>query len=251
MSRLKDKIAVVTGGSAGIGYATAKAFIEEGAKVVITGRNQNTIDEAVAKLGAHATGIRADAAKLADTDNLVNQVRSKHGKVDILLVNAGVAFQEPIGQLTEEVFDTISDINYKGAVFTTEKFIPILNDGASIVHLTSVSAYSYATGTSIYSASKAALTAYSKSAAVELAGRKIRVNTVAPSMTETDMIYKGDLGNEEVHNFLKEKLMPFKRFAQPEEVAKLITFLASDDASFISGAQYTIDSGASVNAIRL
>lgn len=251
MSRLKDKIAVVTGGSAGIGFATAKTFIEEGAKVVITGRNQKTIDEAVAKLGDRATGIRADAAKLADTENLVAQVRSKYGKVDILLVNAGVALQEPVGQLTEEIFDTISDINFKGAVFTTEKFIPILNDGASIVHLTSVSAYTYATGTSIYSASKAALTAYSKSAAVELAGRKIRVNTVAPAMTETDMIYKGDLGTEEVHNFLKEKIMPFHRFAQPEEVAKLITFLSSDDASFISGAQYTIDSGASVNAVRL
>ena len=251
MSRLKDKIAVVTGGSAGIGFATAKTFIEEGAKVVITGRNQKTIDEAVAKLGGHATGIRADAAKLADTENLVAQVQSKYGKIDILLVNAGVSFQEPVGQLTEAIFDAISEINFKGAVFTTEKFIPILNDGAAIIHLTSVSAYTYATGTSIYSASKAALTAYSKSAAVELASRKIRVNTVAPSMTETDMIYKGDLGTEEVHNFLKDKFMPFNRFAQPGEIAKLITFLSSDEAVFISGAEFTIDSGASVNAVRL
>lgn len=251
MSQLKDKIAVVTGGNAGIGFATAKEFIAQGAKVVITGRNQQTIDEAVAKLGSHAIGIRADAVNLKDTENLVAQVKSLYGTVDILIVNAGVSFQEPVGQLTEEIFDTLADINFKGAVFTTEKFIPILNDGASIIHVTSVSAYTYATGTSIYSASKAALTAYSKSASVELAGRKIRVNTVAPAMTETDMIYRGELGTEEVHNFLKEKVMPFNRFGRPEEVAKLITFLSSDDALFISGAEYTIDSGASVNTVRV
>ena len=251
MSQLKDKIAVVTGGNAGIGFATAKEFIAQDAKVVITGRNQQTIDEAVTKLGSHAIGIRADAVNLNDTENLVAQVKSLYGKVDVLIVNAGVSFQELIGQITEEIFDTVADINFKGAVFTTEKFIPILNDGASIIHVTSVSAYTYAAGTSIYSASKAALTAYSKSASVELAGRKIRVNTVAPAMTETDMIYRGELGTEEIHNFLKDKFMPFNRFAKPEEIAKLISYLSSDEASFISGAEYTIDSGASVNTLRL
>jgi len=251
MSQLKEKIAVVTGRSAGIGFAAAKELIAQGAKVVITGRSQTAIDEAIVKLGSNAIGIRADAANLKDTENLVAQVKSLYGKVDVLLVNAGVSFQEPVGHLTEEIFDELSGINFKGAVFTTEKFIPILNDGASIIHVTSVSAFTYATGTSIYSASKAALTAYSKSASVELASRKIRVDTVAPSMTETDMIYRGELGTEEVHNFLKEKFMPFNRFAKPEEIAKLISFLSSDDASFISGAEFTIDSGASVNAVRL
>ncbi len=251
MSKLKDKVAVVTGGSAGIGFATAKEFIDQGAKVVITGRNQQAIDEAVAKLGNNAIGVRSDAASIKETEALVEQVKFTFGKVDVLLVNAGVSLQEPVGQLTEETFDTLADINFKGAVFTTEKFIPILNDGASIIHLTSVSAYTFAPGTSIYSASKAALTAYSKTAAVELAGRKIRVNTVAPAMTETSAIYKGQFASEEIHTFLKDKIMPFKRYAQPEEVAKLVTFLASDDASFISGAEYTLDSGASVNAVRL
>ncbi|MEJ8819464.1 SDR family NAD(P)-dependent oxidoreductase [Lacibacter sp. H407] len=251
MNQLKEKIAVVTGGSAGIGFAAAKEFIAQGAKVVITGRSQTAIDEAVVKLGSNAIGIRADVVNLNDTENLVAQVKSLYGKVDVLLVNAGVSFQEPVGHLTEEVFDQLSDINFKGAVFTTEKFIPILNDGASIIHVTSVSAFTYAAGTSIYAASKAALTAYSKSASVELAGRKIRVNTVAPAMTETAMIYRGELGTEEVHNFLKEKFMPFNRFAKPEEIAKLISYLSSDDASFISGAEFTIDSGASVNAVRL
>tara|TARA_R110002020_G_scaffold97708_1_gene233093 strand:+ start:11825 stop:12580 length:756 start_codon:yes stop_codon:yes gene_type:complete len=251
MSQLKDKIAVVTGGSAGIGFAAAKEFIAQGAKVVITGRSQQTLDEAVEKLGGNAIGIRADAIRIKDTEELVAKVKSLYGSADVLLVNAGVSFQEPVGEISEEIFDTLTDINFKGAVFTTEKFVPILKDGASIIHVTSVSAYTFATGTSIYAASKAALTAYSKSAAVELSDRKIRVNTVAPAMTETDMIYRGAFANEEIHTFLKDKMMPFKRYARPEEVAKLITFLASDDASFISGAQYTIDSGASVNAIRL
>ena len=251
MSTLKDKIAVITGASAGIGFATAKEFIAQGAKVIITGRNQQALDQATEKLGPNALGIRADASSLSDTQNLVEAVQSRYGTVDILVVNAGVSFQQPVGQLTEAIFDTLTDINFKGAVFTTEKFIPILNDGASVVHITSISAYTFATGTSIYSASKAALTAYSKSAAVELAGRKIRVNTVAPSMTETDMIYRGELGTEELHNFLKDKLMPFKRFARPEEIAGLITYLVSDVASFISGSEFTIDSGASVNAVRL
>ena len=251
MSKLKNKVAVITGGNTGIGLAAAKDFIALGAKVIITGRDQQKIDNAINLLGNNATGFQADVSNVQNIENLVSFVSSKFGKVDVLLVNAGVSHQEPIGELTEEIFDTISDINFKGAVFTTEKFIPILNDGASIIHLTSVSAFTYATGTSIYSASKAALTAYSKSAAVELAHRKIRVNSVAPSMTETDMINRGALGNEEVHNFLKSKFMPFKRFAKPEEIAKLISFLASDDASFISGSEYTIDSGASVNAVRL
>jgi len=250
MSKLEGKVAVVTGGSAGIGFATAEEFIAQGAKVVITGRNQQTIDDAVEKLGSNATGIRADAANLSDTESLVAQVQSQFGKVDVLFVNAGVAMQEPVGQITEETFDIIMDINFKGAVFTTEKFIPILNDGASVIHMTSVSAFTFATGTAIYSASKAALTAYSKSVSGELAHRKIRVNIVAPAMTETEMIYKGQFAGEEIHEFIKSK-MPFKRYGKTEEVARVVAFLASDDASFVSGAEITIDGGASVNALRL
>lgn len=250
MSKLENKVAVITGGSAGIGLATAKEFIAQGAKVVITGRNQQAIDSAVKELGNNAIGIQCDAAKLSDTDKLVEQVKSLFGKVDVLFVNAGVALQEPIGEITEATFDTLVDTNFKGAVFTTEKFIPILNDGASIIHMTSVSAFTFATGTAIYSASKAALTAYSKSVSVELADRKIRVNIVAPSMTETAMIYKGQFAREEIHTYIKSK-MPFKRYGTPEEVARLVTFLASDDASYISGGEITIDGGASVNAFRL
>ena len=247
MSKLKDKVAVITGGSTGIGFATAKEMIAQGAKVVITGRNQQAIDKAVQELGSNATGIRADAASIGDTGDLVEKVKSAFGKVDVLFVNAGIALQEPIGQITNDSFDAVMDINFKGAVFTTEKFIPILNDGASIIHNTSVSAFLVAEGTSIYAASKAALTAYSKTAAIELAGRRIRVNTVAPAMTETDIIYKGQFASEEVHAFIRSKF-PFKRYGKPEEVAKLVVFLASDDASFISGHEYVIDGAASVNA---
>lgn len=246
MSKLTNKIAVITGGSTGIGFATAKEFIAQGAKVVITGRNQKTLDEAVEKLGSNAVGIRADAASISDTEKLTEQVRKLFGKVDVLFVNAGVALQEPIGQITEETFDTVMDIDFKGAVFTTEKFIPILNDGASIIHNTSVSAFLVAAGTAIYGASKAALTAYSRTAAIELAGRKIRVNTVAPAMTETDIIYQGQFANEEIHTYIRNKF-PFKRYGKPEEVAKLVTFLASDEASFISGVQHVIDGAATLN----
>jgi len=246
MSKLKGKIAVITGGSTGIGSATAKEFITQGAKVVITGRNQQAIDDTLESLGSNAIGIRSDASSIKDIEALVDQVKSKLGKVDVLFVNAGVALQEPVGQISEEAFDSIADINFKGAVFTTERFIPILNDGASIIHMTSVSAFAYAPNTSIYSASKAALSAYSKTAAIELAGRKIRVNIVAPALTETEKVSQGVLENAEFHSYLQNK-MPFKRYGKPEEVAKAVAFLASDDASFISGAELTVDGAASVN----
>ena len=245
MSKLKDKVAVITGGNSGIGFATAKQFIAEGAKVVITGRNQQAIDEAVEKLGSDAIGIRSDASNLTDTDKLVEQVKSTFGKVDILFVNAGGSFMQPVGQITEEAFHKIVDVNFKGAIFTTEKFIPILSDGASVIHVTSVSAFAVGIGTAVYAASKAALSAYSRTAAIELAPRKIRVNTLAPCMTETEIFHKGNFP-EEMIEFTKNK-MPFKRYAQPVEVAKLAVFLASDDASFISGAEYVIDGAVTVN----
>ncbi|WP_316739012.1 SDR family NAD(P)-dependent oxidoreductase [Pedobacter aquatilis] len=247
MSKLKDKVSVVTGGTSGIGFATAKEFIAQGAKVVITGRNQLTLDESVKALGPNATGIQADASSVKETEKLAAEVKSQFDKVDILVVNAGgVEVFEPIGQITEETFDAVSGVNFKGAVFTTEKFVPLLVDGASVIHLASVSAFSFNAGNAVYSASKAALVAYSKNAAVELAARKIRVNVVEPALTETPGIHKGAFANDEIHTHIKT-LMPFKRYGTVEEVASLISFLASDEASFISGSEITVDSGASIN----
>lgn len=249
MSNLKNKVAVVTGGNSGIGFATAKEFIAQGAKVVITGRNQAAIDEAVTKLGSNAIGIRSDAADLTDTDALIEQVKAKFGKVDILFVNAGVFFGEPVGQITENIFDTVMNINFKGALFTTEKFLPILSDGASVINLSSVSSFAALPGTAIYAASKAALNSYTRTSAIELAPRKIRVNAIIPGMVATDLSAKSGMPEEAIKGMKTsfESKIPLRRFAQPEEIAKLAAFLASDDASFITGADYTIDGGATVN----
>ena len=246
MKDLQDKLAVVTGGNAGIGLEIARELISRGARVVITGRRQEALDAAARELGDRLHPVRSDAARIADIEALVETVREKLGQVDILVVNAGIARQEPVGALTEPIFDDLVDINFKGAVFTTEKFIPLLAEGAAVIHLTSVSAYTVARGTSIYAATKAALTAYSKAAAIELADRRIRVNTVAPALTETDIIYQGAFADEKLHTYLRG-MMPFKRYGKVEEVAKLVGFLVSDDAAFISGAEYTIDGAASVN----
>ncbi|MBN8822654.1 MULTISPECIES: glucose 1-dehydrogenase [unclassified Spirosoma] len=247
MSRLSNKIAVITGGNSGIGFATAQQFIAEGANVIITGRNQQAIDEAVKKLGDKAIGILSDASSISDTEALVETVKARYGRVDVLVVNAGVNFMEPVGQITEKGFDYIANINLKGAIFTVEKFIPILAEGASVINITSVSAFVVGMGTTVYAASKAALTAYSRTAAIELAPRKIRVNTIAPAMTETEIFHKGNgTFTADMIAFTKNK-MPFKRYGHPAEVAKLAVFLASDDASFISGSEYVIDGAASVN----
>lgn len=249
MGKLHNKVAVITGGNSGIGFATAKQFIAEGAKVVITGRNDTAIDAAVKELGGNAMGIRADAANIRDTEALVEKVQSQFGKVDVLFVNAGVFFAEPVGEITEQTFDHIMDVNFKGAIFTTEKFVPILSEGASVIHLSSVSAFAVGAGTAIYAASKAALNAYSRTAAIELAHRKIRVNAITPGMVATELSAKAGFPDEVIEQmkvFMSNKI-PLKRYAKAEEVAKLATFLASDDASFITGAEYTIDGGATIN----
>ncbi len=249
MSNLKNKVAVITGGNSGIGFATAQEFISQGAKVVITGRNQATIEEAVQKLGTNAIGIRSDAANLEDTDALVEQVKATFGKVDILFVNAGVFFGELVGQITEKTFDTVMNINFKGALFTTEKFLPILSDGASIINLSSISAFAVGPSTAVYAASKAALNSYTRTAAIELAPRKIRVNAITPGMVATPLSAKSGMPEEVIQgmNTFIEGKIPLRRFAQPEEIAKLAAFLSSDDAAFITGADYTIDGGATVN----
>jgi NAD(P)-dependent dehydrogenase (short-subunit alcohol dehydrogenase family) len=249
MSKLKGKIAVVTGGNSGIGYAAAEDFIANGATVVITGRNPEKVAAAAAELGA--TGIVADQGNLADLDNLVAQVKNQFGKVDILFVNAGIFSPAPVEYISEEHFDTQMGINFKGAVFTLQKFLPILNDGASVVNLSSINAYTGMPNTAIYAASKAALNSFTRTAATELAPRKIRVNAVNPGPVATEIFSKSGLSAEAVSGFATaiQNRVPLKQFGTPETIAKLVTFLSTDDAWFITGAEYNIDGGININPL--
>ncbi|MFB0909251.1 MAG: NAD(P)-dependent dehydrogenase (short-subunit alcohol dehydrogenase family) [Spirosomataceae bacterium] len=249
MSNLNGKIAVVTGGNSGIGYATAAKLKADGAAVIITGRNAEKVKTAAKELGV--TGVVADVKDLKAIDELVNEVKSNHGNVDILFVNAGIFASAPIGQISEEMFDNQMGINFKGAVFTTEKFLPILNDGASVINLSSVNAYTGMTNTAIYAASKAALNSYTRTAATELAPRKIRVNSVNPGPVSTPIFGKTGMSEEQLNGFAQamQDRIPLKRFGQPEDVANLVTFLASDDASFITGGEYNIDGGIIINPL--
>lgn len=249
MNDLTGKIALVTGGNSGIGYATAKQFKAAGATVIITGRSLDKVNFASVELGV--AGIVADVIDLSAIDKLVAQVKSDFGTIDILFANAGIFSPAAVGQNTEEMFDTQMDINFKGAVFTTEKFLPIINDGGAIINLSSINAYTGMPNTAIYAASKAALNAYTRTAATELAPRKIRVNAVNPGPIYTPIFSKTGMPEEQLNGFSSaiESRIPLKRFGQAEEVAKLVSFLASDDASFITGGEYNIDGGINVNPI--
>lgn len=249
MSILSNKLAVVTGGNSGIGYATAKEFIGQGAKVIITGRNKTAIEEAAKELGA--TGLIADQGRLADISRLADEVKDKFGKIDILFLNAGVANFSPVEQASEEHYDAVMDLNVKGVFFTVQKFLPLLNDGSSIIFNTSVNAVLGVPGSSVYSASKAALLAINKVLAKELSPRKIRVNAVSPGPVSTPLYGKLGMSTEEVEGFgqvLGSKIL-LGRFAEPGEVANVVRFLASDDASFITGTELTVDGGITVNAV--
>ena len=249
MINLNGKIAVVTGGNSGIGYASAEKLKAKGAKVIITGRSAERVQEAANKLGV--TGVVADVKDLSAIDSLVSQVKNQFGKVDILFVNAGIFAPAPVGQVSEEMFDHQMGINFKGAVFTIEKFLPILNDGASVINLSSVNAYTGMPNTAVYAASKAAMNSYTRTAATELAPRKIRVNAINPGPIATPIFEKTGMPQEQLNGFAQamQNRVPLKRFGQPEEVANLVVFLASDASSFMTGGEYVIDGGINVNPL--
>ena len=245
MKRLEGKVAVVTGGNSGIGLATAKRLQDEGARVAISGRNQQTLDEAVNTIGNGVLAVRADVSKLTDVDKLYAQVSKKLGKIDVLFVNAGVAKFAPFAETSESTYDEQFDINIKGAYFTIQKALPFLNDGASIILNTSVVSSKGTAGASAYSATKAALRSLARTAAAELVGRGIRVNAVAPGPIVTPIFGKTGLPKEAIEEFAKETIskVPMKRFGQPEEVAGAVAFLASQDASYITGVEINVDGG--------
>ena len=245
MKRLEGKVAVVTGGNSGIGLATAKRLQDEGAKVAISGRSQKTLDEAVKTIGNGIVAIQADVANLADTDKLYAEVSKQLGKIDVLFVNAGIAKFGSLAETSESTFDDQFDINIKGAYFTIQKALPFLNDGASIILNTSVVDKKGSAGTSAYAATKAALRSLARTAAGELVGRGIRVNTVAPGPIVTPIFGKTGLPKEAIDEFSRDVLtrVPMKRFGQPEEVASVVAFLASQDASYITGVEINVDGG--------
>jgi len=242
MENLENKVAVITGGNSGIGYAAAKSLSEKGAKVIITGRRKEAIENAAKNLGV--AGLLADQSSLDDINRLVEVLKADFGKVDILLINAGITKFAPIEAMSEVIFDEIMDVNFKGAYFTLSKLIPILNDNASVILLSSTSATISPQSASVYAASKAAMNAVGKIAALELAPRRIRVNTVSPGPIATEIMNKIGLDDN-----LEKQLVnsiPLARMGEAGEVANLITFLAGDESSYITGSNFLVDGGQSI-----
>ena len=242
MTNSKNKVAVITGGNSGIGYATAKKLSKDGVQVIITGRRKEAIEKAASAL--NVTGLIADQSNLQAIEGLVTEVTSRFGKIDVLLINAGITKFATIELMTENVFDEIMNVNFRGAYFTLSKFIPILNDNASVVLLSSTSATISPQSASVYAASKAAINAVMKIAALELAFRKIRVNAVSPGPIATEIMNKIGL-DDKLENQLIGSI-PLARMGKADEVADLIIFLSSKQASFITGSNFLVDGGQSI-----
>jgi NAD(P)-dependent dehydrogenase (short-subunit alcohol dehydrogenase family) len=246
MKRLEGKVAVVTGGNAGIGLATAKRLQEEGAKVVVTGRDAKRLGEAVRSIGNGILAVQSDVAKLADLDKLYAEVSRKLGKIDILFVNAGIYKFAPLSATTEGLYDELFDINAKGAYFTIQKALPYLNDGASIILTTSLADETGIVNGTVYAATKAAMRSFTRSIAAELVDRGIRVNAVSPGPINTPVGFeRSGLPKESLDEFMQGIIgkVPMKRIGQPDEIAGVVAFLASSDASYITGAEIPVDGG--------
>ncbi len=247
MKRFEGKIAVVTGGNSGIGFATAKELQQNGAQVVILGRNAGAVTEAVATLGGDTLGVRADVSRVADIDRAFAEIQGKVGRVDVLFANAGIGRFLPVADTTEEVFDEITDTNFKGAYFTVHRALPLMPDGGSIVLTSTVAVHFGMPGASIYAAGKAALNSMAKTLAIELAGRRIRVNVISPGPITTPIFGKMGMDKETLDQVATSILsgVPLQRFGTSEEIAKTVAFLASDDAAFITGQEIVADGGMS------
>lgn len=245
MKRLEGKTAVVTGGNSGIGLASAKRLHEEGARVLITGRDPRTLDAAVSAIGAGTIALQSDVSKLEDIDRLFSVVESKLGKIDVLFANAGIAKFAPYSSSQAALFDELFATNVKGVYFTLQKAIPHLNDGASVILNTSVVASKGMENVGIYSATKAAVRSFARTAAKELEGRNIRVNAIAPGPIATPIFGRSGLTEEQIEGFKTgiASRVPLGRIGRPEEIAGAVAFLASDDASYITGIELNVDGG--------
>lgn len=249
MSDLKNKVAVITGGTTGIGFASAQALINAGAKVAITGRKQKDVDDAAEKL--QATGIVADQSSLKSIENLATEIQEKLGPIDILFLNAGLTTFSSVETASEEHYDSMMNTNVKGTFFTVQKLLPLIKDNGSIIFMASVNASLGAPGSSIYSASKAAIISISRVLAKELSPRRIRVNAISPGPVDTPLYGKLGLSEEQLKGFgniLSNRVL-LGRFGQATEIANVVKFLASDEASFINGTEITIDGGLTVDPV--
>ena len=247
MKKLENKVAVITGGNSGIGLATAQEFKAQGAKVVIVGRRQESLDEALNTLGEGAYAVLADVSKKADLEALPQKVENQVGKIDILFVNAGIAFFAPVDQVNEDFFDQTFNVNVKGAYFTIQKLLPIFNDNGSVILNASIAANLGMAGSSVYAASKAAVLSFARTLSAELVERGIRVNSISPGPITTPIYGKMGMPAEQMEGFASsmQEQVPMKRFGSSEEIAKVALFLASDDSSFILGEEITVDGGLS------
>jgi NAD(P)-dependent dehydrogenase (short-subunit alcohol dehydrogenase family) len=242
--RLDGKIAVVTGGSSGIGLATAQRFVQEGAYVLITGRRQSELDKGVNQIGKNVTDVQADVSNLEDLRRLYDVVKQQKGRIDILFANAGIAESAPLGSITEDHFDKIFNINVKGLLFTVQRALPLFQDGGSIILTSSVGGSKGTPALSVYSATKAAIRSFARSWTVDLKHRKIRVNAISPGPINTPAVsrlFENGQQAEQVKTALLN--IPMGRMGNPDEVAKAVAFLASDDSSYITGIELFVDGG--------
>jgi len=242
MNKLEGKIALITGGNSGIGLATAKQFANEGAYVFITGRRESELAAAVREIGSNVTSIQGDVSNLGDLDRLFAQIKREKGKLHVVFANAGAAKFAPLGKLTEEHYNSLFDINVKGLVFTVQKALPLLPDGASIIlNASVVASKAIAPEWSVYSATKAAVRSFARTWTTDLKARRIRVNAVSPGYTDTPPWHSME-GAEE-HMRIISSSVPLGRFGTPDEIAKAVLFLASDDSSYITGVELFVDGG--------
>ncbi len=245
MAKLEGKIAVVTGGNSGIGLATAKRFVAEGAHVFITGRRQAELDAAVSQIGKNVSGVQGDVSNLADLDRLYATVKQQKGRVDVLFANAGLGEFVPLGQITEAHFDKTFGVNVKGTLFTVQKALPLMPDGGSIVMNGSMVSMKGWPAFGVYAATKAALRSFARTWSVDLKSRKIRVNVVSPGTVITPGYKNAGLSDEQIAQIEAEAAAatPLGRVGTPEEIAKAVVFLASDESSYVTGIELFVDGG--------
>jgi NAD(P)-dependent dehydrogenase (short-subunit alcohol dehydrogenase family) len=245
MGKLEGKIALVTGGNSGIGLATAKRFVSEGAYVFITGRRKPELEAAVKEIGRNVTGVQGDVSNLGDLDRLFVRIKQEKGKLDIVFANAGVARYAPLGKITEELYDSIFNINVKGLLFTVQMALPLLPDGASIILNASIVASKGFSSNSVYSATKAAVRSFARTWTTDLKDRRIRVNAVSPGSIDTpglsDLLASSETGEQ--RRTMISTMVPLGRFGTPDEIAKAVVFLASDDSSYVTGTELFVDGG--------